>query len=266
VAFGDATAIEGALAKIDRVLPDRLRGRVQAIQGTLAFTPVRGFGPVADPATLLALTSAAQATRRVWMRYGGLDEVTEREIDPYGVVHHRGQWYAVAYCHLREDVRTFRLDRVQALEQREELFARPVDFDCVAHVLQSLATMPWGWPVEVLLELPLADVQRRLAPDLGTLVETPQGVLLRTQAGELDWFARLLVQIECPFRILHPPELNEAVRKLARRLSRQAARAPRRPQLPARTTASPSAPRTAAASRPALAVGAGQTQSPAASA
>src|SRR4051794_32054988 len=87
VAFGDAAAIEGALAKIDRVLPDRLRGRVQAVQGTLAFTPVRHVGPLADPATLLGFTSAAQATRRVWIRYGGLDDMTERELDPYGVVH-----------------------------------------------------------------------------------------------------------------------------------------------------------------------------------
>jgi predicted DNA-binding transcriptional regulator YafY len=266
VAFGDAAAIEGALAKIDRVLPDRLRGRVQAIQGTLAFTPVRGFGPVADPTTLLALTSAAQATQRVWMRYAGVDEVTEREIDPYGVVHHRGRWYAVGYCHLRQDVRMFRLDRMRGIEQRDELFARPVDFDCVAHVLQSLATVPWGWPIEVLLELPLADVQRRLAPDVGTLEETPHGVLLRTQAEELDWFARLLVQIDCPFRIQHPPELNAVVRNLARKLSRQAARAPRRPRPPARRPVSPAVPRTAAGSRLARVAAAAQTQSPAASA
>src|SRR5205814_9565240 len=98
-----------------------------------------------------------------------------------------------------------------------------------AYVLQSLATLPYGWPIEVLLELPLVDVQRRLASDVGTLEETRDGVLLRTQAEELDWFARMLVQIDCPFRILHPPELNEAVRKLARRLSRQATRAPRLP-------------------------------------
>ena len=234
VAFGDATAIEGALAKIDRVLPDRLRGRVQAIQGTLAFTPVRGFGPVASPAVLLELTSAAQATRRVWLRYAGPDAVTEREIDPYGVVHHRGRWYAVGFCHLRLAVRMFRLDRVAELRPRDASFARPIDFDCVAYVLESLATVPWGWPIEVLLELPLEEVKRRLAPDIGTLEATPHGVRLRTQAEELDWFARLLVELACPFRIQHPPELNEAVRQLARTLRRQAGRAPRPPS-PARS-------------------------------
>jgi predicted DNA-binding transcriptional regulator YafY len=266
LAFGDATANEGALAKIDRVLPDRLRARLQAIQGTLAFTPVRGFGPVADPATLLALTGAAQAAQRVWIRYGGVDDVTEREIDPYGVVHHRGRWYIVGYCHLRDDVRMFRLDRVAALEPRDDLFARPLDFDCVAYVLQSLATLPYGWPIEVLLELPLADVQRRLAPDVGTLEETADGVLLRTQAEELDWFARTLVQIGCPFRIQHPPELNVAVKRLARELSRQAGRAPRRLRRPARSSTPRAVPRTPEQTRPAALAAAGRTQSPAASA
>ena len=223
-----APAIEGALAKIDRVLPDRLRGRVQAVQGALAFTPLRDTLRASDPATLLALTSAAQDSRRVWLRYRGVDEETERAIDPYGVVHHRGRWYVVGWCHLRQDIRMFRLDRVLALEPREGTFAKPLDFDCVAYVLQSLASIQWGWPIEVFLELPLADAKRRVAPDLGTLQETHGGVVLRTHTDALDWMARFLVQIDCPFRIEHPPELREAVRDLARRISRNARRGPRR--------------------------------------
>jgi predicted DNA-binding transcriptional regulator YafY len=224
-----APAVEGALAKIDRVLPDRLRGRVQAVQGALAFTPYRGAGSPADPARLLLLSDAAQANRRVWMRYRAADDETEREVDPYGVVHHRGRWYVVGWCHLRDDVRTFRLDRVLALESREDIFARPLDFDCAAFVLQSLATIPFGWPIEVLLELSLEEAQRRIAPDLGTLEVARGGVILRTQADALEWMARLLVQLDCGFRILHPPELRAAVRQLARHVSRQASRSPRAP-------------------------------------
>jgi predicted DNA-binding transcriptional regulator YafY len=106
---GAAPAVEGALAKLDRVLPDRLRGRVQAVQGALAFTPYRGAASVADPTMLLTLTSSAQDNRRVWLRYRGPNDVTERDVDPYGVVHHRGRWYAVGWCHLRDDVRMLRL-------------------------------------------------------------------------------------------------------------------------------------------------------------
>jgi predicted DNA-binding transcriptional regulator YafY len=216
-------AVEGALAKIDRVLPDRLRGRVQALQGALAFTPLQGFAPTSNPTMLLGLSEAAQESRRVWIRYRA-EDVTERDIDPYGIVHHRGRWYVVGWCHLRDDIRMFRLDRMLALEQREDSFAKPLDFNCVDYVLQSLATVQWGWPIEVLLELSLADARRRVAPDMGTLEQRRGGVLLRTRADALDYMARFLVQLECPFRVLHPPELRDAVRQLGKQLSRYARR------------------------------------------
>jgi predicted DNA-binding transcriptional regulator YafY len=227
-----APAVEGALAKIDRVLPDRLRGRVQAVQGALAFTSLRDYSAASNPNVLLGLSEAAQENRRVWLRYRAADEVTERTIDPYGVVVHRGRWYTVGWCHLREDIRMFRLDRIQVLESRDETFAKPLDFNCVDYVLESLATMQWGWPIEVeLVELTLEEARRRIAPDMGTLEVIRHGVLLRTQVESLEFMARYLVQIGCPFRILHPSELREAVRTLARQLTRYARRAePRTPR------------------------------------
>jgi predicted DNA-binding transcriptional regulator YafY len=222
-----APAVEGALAKIDRVLPDRLRGRVQAVQGTLAFTPLRGYSAASNPNALLEISEAAQENRRVWLRYRAADDETERTIDPYGMVVHRGRWYTVGWCHLREDVRMFRLDRIVALEPRNETFSKPLDFNCVDYVLESLATMQWGWPIEIKLELTLEEAQRRIAPDMGTLEPTRGGVLLRTQVDALDFMARFLVQIDCPFRVLHPPELREAIRQLSRQLSRYARRSDR---------------------------------------
>jgi predicted DNA-binding transcriptional regulator YafY len=223
-----APAVEGALAKIDRVLPDRLRGRVQAVQGALAFTPfLRGSATASNPTALLTFSEAAQESRRVWLRYRAAEDETEREIDPYGVVHHRGRWYVVGWCHLRNDVRMFRMDRVLSFEPRDETFSKPLDFDCAEYVLESLATAQWGWPIEVLLELPMAEARRRIAPDMGTLEETRGGVLLRTQADALDYMARYLVQVDCPFRIQHPPELAQAVKDLARQMTRYARRAPR---------------------------------------
>jgi predicted DNA-binding transcriptional regulator YafY len=219
-----APAVEGALAKIDRVLPDRLRGRVQALQGALAFTPMRALGAASNPNMLLSVSAAAQANQRVWLRYRAAEEVTERAIDPYGVVHHRGRWYVVGWCHLRDDVRMFRLDRVLVLEERDESFLKPLDFNCVDYVLQSLATISWGWPIEVILELPLAEARRRVAPDMGTLEERRGGVLLRTQADALDFMARYLVQLDCPFKVLHPPELRDAIRALASQLRKYARR------------------------------------------
>jgi predicted DNA-binding transcriptional regulator YafY len=236
-----APAVEGALAKIDRVLPDRLRGRVQAVQGALAFTPLRGYAAASNPSMLVEISEAAQENRRVWLRYRAADEVTERTIDPYGVVVHRGRWYTVGWCHLRADVRMFRLDRIQALQPRDETFSRPVDFNCVEYVLESLATLQWGWPVEVELELTPEEARRRIAADMGTLEQTRAGVLLRTQVEELEFMARVLVQLECPFRIHHPPELRDAVRQLARQLTRYARRSER--STSRRTASAPAARR-----------------------
>ena len=55
-----APAVEGALSKIDRVLPDGLRGRVQAVQGALAFTMLRGPAASSNPNALLSVSEAAQ--------------------------------------------------------------------------------------------------------------------------------------------------------------------------------------------------------------
>ncbi len=217
-------AVEGALAKLDRVLPDRLRGRVQAVQGSLAFTPWRGTNNQSDPTMLLTLTSAAQFTQRVHLRYRGGDDITERDVDPYGVVHHQGRWYTIGWCHLRNDVRVFRIDRIVTMQALEETFARPLDFDCAEYLLHSFATIPYGWPVEVLLEISLEEAKRRIAPDAGTLEQVRGGVLLRAQADPLDWMARQLVHVGCPFRVLHPPELRQAVRDLAHQMRRYARR------------------------------------------
>jgi predicted DNA-binding transcriptional regulator YafY len=122
----------------------------------------------------------------------------------------------------------FRMDRVLALEQREETFAKPLDFNCAEYVIESLATIQFGWPIEILLEVSLVDARRRIAPDMGTLEEARGGVLFRTQADALDYMARFLVQLDCPFRIEHPPELRDAVRNLARQVSRYARRGRRR--------------------------------------
>ena len=232
----EAPAVEGALAKIDRVLPDRLRGRVQAVQGALAFTPVRALAASSNPTVLLAVSEAAQENRRVWLRYRAGNDETERDIDPYGVVHHRGRWYVAGWCHLRNDMRMFRLDRVLALEPRYETFFKPLDFNPVDFVLESLATSPWGWPIEVLLDLQLEEARRRIPLDMGTLEDTQNGVLFRTQSDALDYIARYLVQLDCGFRVLHPQELRDAVRQLARQINRYANLAPRRLRLPKRSS------------------------------
>ncbi len=222
-----APAVERALAKLDRVLPPPLRRQVQGIQASLAFTPIRSPGAPTDSRIVLALSSAAREGRRVWLRHQAWQgEETRREVDPYGLVHHRGLWYLAGWCHLRNDRRLFRADRIVEVQPREQRFARPPDFDAVAFVLDSLARLPYGQRVEVLLDLTLQDARQRVPEDLALLQEAPGGVMLRLETDDFDWTARTLVGLGCRFTVIQPPELRDALRRLAQRLGEAASAQP----------------------------------------
>jgi predicted DNA-binding transcriptional regulator YafY len=220
-----APAVEGALAKIERVLPQSLQERVRAVQETLSFT----FPPYhtnTKSEILLTLCTAAQLERRVFLSYQAWDgKESKREVDIYGLVYREAYWYSVGYCHLRHDLRIFRLDRITSAEMRAQAFTRPSDFDCVGHVMHALSNTPDTWPIEVLLETTLAEARQYIQPEVASLEEVPQGVIMRCSVGNLRWMAEvLLTRLEWPFTIIQPAELRDELRKLAEHLASMAAR------------------------------------------
>lgn len=222
-----APAVEGALAKIDRVLPEALRTQVQAVQETLGLSGTFARRSVSAPesSVVLAMSSATQQERRVHMRYqAGRSEATERDVDSYGLVFHAGVWYAIGYCHLRQDQRTFRLDRVLQVELLEETFTRPSDFNAVDQLRRSIASKPGNWRVEVLLEISKEDAERLVPPTVAMLEQVPEGVLLRCIEEDLDWLAHFLIELRCPLVVRQPVELRAALRKVAAEIVQMAER------------------------------------------
>lgn len=205
--------IESALAKVERVLPLALRNRVQAVQETVVLDLAAQPGAELSK-YIIILSTAAHQGKRVWLRYRANEE-SERNFDCYGLLYHNSTWYAIGYCHLRQDMRVFRLDRVLMIEPREERFTRPANFDCLAYAIQSFASMPSRWLAEVLLDISMEQIHRAVPAGFATLEETPEGVLLRAYDDDLQHTARFLVNLGCPFRVLQPPELVEALRTLA---------------------------------------------------
>jgi len=65
-------------------------------------------------------------------------EPQSRNIDPYGLVYWKGKWYTVAYCHLREEIRSFRIDRIQSLSRTDKKFDRPLEFSARSFFLKGL--------------------------------------------------------------------------------------------------------------------------------
>lgn len=216
-----APAVASAQAKLERIMPANLKRRVSAVDETVKLDLSQAVSP-ADNAALVALSAAAQNRQRVHLHYRSASgDDSERDFDAYGLAYRGGRWYVVGMCHLRKDLRSFRLDRIGQVQLLELRFTRPADFDALAHLALSVATIPRTFTIEVLLKTDLKSAREQLFDAIGIFEQMENGVLVHSQADDLDWFARELARMPFAFEIRHPPELRDAVRICARRLLAQ---------------------------------------------
>jgi predicted DNA-binding transcriptional regulator YafY len=210
-----APSVEGAIAKIGRVLPPDLRAQVSAVQQALVLDT---WIPSDLPATavVLLLSQACQSSHRVWLAYeDGRGQRTEREFDPYRLVFLGKRWYAAGHCHLRDAQRVFRVDRIIEIHAREATFEPPVDFDALAAVQASIAQAPRAWHIELILKTTIDEARRRMPPLMARLEPIEGGVRWLGYADDLDWIARELIRFGFPVLVLHPQELKTALRDAA---------------------------------------------------
>ena len=219
-----APAFEGVLAKIERVLPAATRAHIQAVEQTVAFE--RGSANTAPSGlAVLVLSSAIQSGRRVLLHYrSSRSELTERAFDPYGIAYHRGFWYTIGYCHLREGQRLFRLDRIAHIQMTSDTFPQRINFPALETVQQALASVPRVWQVEVWLETTVEEAQQQMRQPKACFEEAEGGVLFRVDVEDLPWMARLLAGLGVPFIVHRPRELCDVVRQYARTLASYAER------------------------------------------
>jgi predicted DNA-binding transcriptional regulator YafY len=213
-----AAAVEGALAKVSRVLPLRARERLQAMAEHLVFfAPQPAARP--DVSLLITLSEAIGQQRRIAIDYHSRqDEITHRKVEPYGIVGWDGHWYLVGYCCLRQGHRTFRLDRIQQAEALAESFERPENFDCRAYLIAHYANKAVRWPFAVEFQALLYTVQQKIPASYGRLSATPAGTLFESHTENLEVQARYLMSLNLPFIIKDPPELREALLRLAEQM------------------------------------------------
>ena len=216
-----APAVESALAKIGRVLPVPVARQLAALQTELTLAGLPRDEKV-DTGVLTTVSLAATFTRPVRLTYDNRGELTERVFEPYGVVHLEGRWYTAGYCHLREGIRVFRLDRVRRVENEAGSFVRPAGFDTLAYLIESIATIPDRWDIEVELALPLEAVRSRMPPTLATLEAKGEHTIFRSTFNDLDWLARFLVGLGGKIRVVRPAELRAAFQRLALELAETA--------------------------------------------
>ncbi|MET7319147.1 YafY family protein [Streptomyces sp. NPDC005549] len=216
-----------ALAKLEQVLPSRLRHRVTTLQS--ATTPLTsGDGPSIAPETLTVMASTVAGHERLRFAYRAADgSETRRVTEPYRLVSTGRRWYLVAYDLDRDDWRTFRVDRVS------EPFATGARFaprelpagDAAEYLRHSMQRRNDSYEIAVVFHAPAETVASLLPHWLGTpeAVDGDSACLVRASvSGSVEWIAARLATTGLEFRVREPAELVDCVRELGARLGRAA--------------------------------------------
>jgi predicted DNA-binding transcriptional regulator YafY len=213
-----------ALAKLEQVLPSRLRRRVATLGA--ATVPLPGGGPGVDPELLAVLAAAVAGPERLRFAYQAGDGArTRRLVEPHRLVATGRRWYLVAFDNDREDWRIFRVDRLTDPHPTGVRVAprTPPAADAAAYVARSLRLRADSYRAVVLLDLPAAEATRRLggAPAHVEPVDE-RHCRVRTGADTLEWLAFRLLSLGCDFRVEEPAELVAHLRELGDRVRRAA--------------------------------------------
>jgi predicted DNA-binding transcriptional regulator YafY len=234
------TATETAAAKIRRVLPSRLAGRLDAVLESLAFTAVAREFPAPDTGVLLAVADAVRHHRPLSIRYTAADgRPSERTFHAYGLVAHSGRWYVTGADHGIAADRTFRLDRITDARVLPGSFEPPAGLDPVQRVLSGFATAPYRHQVLLRIQGTAEQIRAVFPASVATIAtaedvpptsaedqQTRRWLRVELRAERLDWLPPLLASLDLPFSIEKPDELRDAVAALADRLSASARRVP----------------------------------------
>lgn len=214
-------AIDSVEAKLERVMPDKLKQRVRGIRNTtkLMLPPP---DTMQDEKALLTLTRAIQAEQRVEFAYqSAAQDPTKREVDPYGLTFWHGHWYLSCFCHLRNALRSFRLDRMRQVQALSAQFQRPENFDAAEHLMHSFHALPRNHAVSVVLHTDPETAAKAFSFCSNTkdrFENHPNGLQFDTHTDSIEWFATWLARLPFGFTVLGPAELKQALRDYAERL------------------------------------------------
>ncbi|TDC51696.1 YafY family transcriptional regulator [Actinomadura sp. KC345] len=229
-AAGAVTGIEDtslrALAKLEQVLPHRLRHRVAALtEAAVPLPPQDGGPPPADPGVLALLAAACVTREKVRFAYTAADgRETRRLAQPHRLVTVARRWYLVAHDEDRADWRTFRADRITephrtgARGPGREL---PGGADAAAWAMDSLAGGSGAIRARLLLHVPVEEAVEHVTAWQGALEPVDgRSCLLHTHSESLRFLAHRIILLPMDYTLLDPPELAGHLAAIADRATR----------------------------------------------
>jgi len=203
--------IAGILRKIDRALLPQDRQAVDQLDEGLAIAPAeRDTVPLME-----TLRRARRDQRRVEITYysGSSGEVGRRRIDPYGFVLFGGSWYAVAFCHKQEAIRTFRISRIKEASISTDGYGIPDDFD-IAQYAGGHIFRPTGREQDV--ELWFSPAVARWILERSALAKRNRdgSATMVLKASNFAWIARWILYYGPEAEIVRPAGAQQELLKI----------------------------------------------------
>ncbi|MBV2366424.1 helix-turn-helix transcriptional regulator [Streptomonospora nanhaiensis] len=216
-----------ALAKLERLLPARLRPRLAAL-GTATAAVARPDAPPVDPAALARLAACCREHEVLAFDYRDRSgRRGQRRVEPHSLVTVHGRWYLIAFDTDRADWRTFRVDRIERTSPTRHRFA-PRDLpggDPAAYLTASMAAASYRHRAVVAVEMGARELAERLFTSMPGWVEErgPGACAVHLSAEEPELVVRFVAAVGAlgaPFRVEDSSaEVAERVRELGRRLA-----------------------------------------------
>ena len=212
-----------ALAKLEQVLPSRLRHRVRSLKSATVAIP--GTGPAVDADVLMAIASAIRGNERLRFDYTSHQRsASRRDVEPHRLVSWARRWYLVAWDPDRDDWRTFRVDRMVPRIPNGPRFTprEPPEGDVAQFVQRNAGAATWRIQARVRLHAPVEQVRARLPLAVSVTPDGPDHCVAEVGSDNAPMLTLHLGLLEVDFEVLDAPELAEHLEKTAARFQRAA--------------------------------------------
>jgi predicted DNA-binding transcriptional regulator YafY len=212
-----------ALAKLEQVLPSRLRRRVNTLQTYTVPVPRDETGPGVDPSILTTLAAVCRDREKLRFDYDDhAGAASVRTVEPYRLVSWGRRWYLFAWDLERSDWRTFRVDRIRPRIPTGPRFTpRDLPDDVAAYVSRRVSAAAWRYQAQVTVHAPADVVAERITPAVGTIEHLDERTcVLHTGADTVETLGVYLGLLGADFHVSGPPELVAHLRRLAGRYAR----------------------------------------------
>lgn len=132
-------SVQSASAKLLNMLPRETADMLLELEGKISVESPRTSPEANKMLSIINKALVSAHTLKIEYYSYSSDNITSRKVDPYSVIFRGNSWYLTGYCHLRKEIRTFRLSRIKNIEKTSASFIYPEDFSITDYISKSWA-------------------------------------------------------------------------------------------------------------------------------